>query len=220
MGTQSRHVEEGLSGPVSGRTLWGGCFLLARVRRFRKKKFSLQSETKRNEIRFACVSHADVKFFFSLLFASNFLLPIKAKLIERIFALFRFQKLYVLLLGNVFLLCFASKRNKINVFSLLFTILGNNMKKSKTSLNIFLRFFTNCPRISLYPFLLWCFRFFFVLFSLHFIFRIEAKKISLPFRFKAKIMAVFSFRFASFRFEAKGLQFFASVSLHFALKRK
>ncbi len=62
-----------------------------RVRRFRKKNFSLQKGTKRNEIRFACVSHAHVKeqIFFSLLFASNFSLPTKAKLVVLFFALFR-----------------------------------------------------------------------------------------------------------------------------------
>ncbi len=38
------------------------------------------------------------QFFFSLLFASNFSLPIEAKLLERIFALFRLQKIFVSLL--------------------------------------------------------------------------------------------------------------------------
>ncbi len=68
---------------------------------FAKKIFSLQSKTKRNEIHFACVSHAHVK---------------KRKKLKR-------NKI------NVFSLCFASKRNKINVFSLLFTIPGIDMKK-------------------------------------------------------------------------------------------
>ncbi len=111
--------------------------------------------------------------------------------------------------------------------SLLFTILGRDMKKLKTSLNIFLRFFTNCPRISLYPFSLWSFRFFLFCFRFISFFRIKAKKILLPFRFEAKMMAVFRFRFASFRFislhfasKRKGWQFFASVSLHFTSKQK
>jgi hypothetical protein len=91
---------------------------------FAKKIFSLQSETKRNEIRFACVSHAHVKKknfrFFSLHFASNFSLPIKAKLIERIFALFRFQNFFRFALFRFRSFRFASMRNKINVFSLCF----------------------------------------------------------------------------------------------------
>ncbi len=117
---------------------------------------------KRNEIRFA--RSRENNFFFFILFASNISLPIKAKLIERIFSL-----------------CFASKN-----FS---------------------------------------FRFFFVLFSLHFIFvslqmRKQAEKhffhieaISLLFRFEAKMMAVFLFRFASFHFEAKMMEVFR---FHFA----
>ncbi len=129
------------------------------------------------------------KIFFSLHFASNFSLPTKAKSIHRFFALFRFE----------------AKRTKH--FFDLFTSLGIDLKNWKTGLNIFLRFFTDCHRISLYPFWFWSIRFFFV-FSLHFIFkhffRIEAKK--------------FRFRFASFRFKAKMTAvyfFFVSFSLCF-----
>jgi hypothetical protein len=85
---------------------------------FAKKKFSLQSETERNEIRFARSREKRIFFrFFSLHFASNFSLPTKAKLIERIFALFRFQTFFVSLPIfsyeiNVFfaLFCFEAKR--------------------------------------------------------------------------------------------------------------
>ncbi len=74
---------------------------------FANKNFSLQSETKRNEIRLACVSHAHAKtkILFSLLFASNFSLPIKAKLIKRIFSL-----------------CFASKNFTFRFFFVLFSL--------------------------------------------------------------------------------------------------
>ncbi len=122
------------------------------------------------------------------------------------------------------MLCFASKVNEIQVFLLLFTILGIDLKKNyKTSLNVFLCFFTNCPRIVLDPFSLWSFCFFFVLFLLHLIFvllqmrkqekkhffRIEAKKMSLPFR----VISLWSendgsfslpFRFISLRSENDG----------------
>ncbi len=111
------------------------------------------------------------QFFFPLLFASNFSLPIKAKLIERIF-----------------LLCFASKD-----FS---------------------------------------FRFFFVLFSLHFIFvslqmREQAKNIlfaskrknfaSVSLRSKNNGSFLLPFHLISLHFTSKQKwwKFFASVSLHF-----
>jgi hypothetical protein len=89
---------------------------VGRVHWFRKKKFSLQSETR-------SVSHAHVKmFFFSLHFASNFSLPTKAKLIERIFALFRFQNFFASFRFRSFR--FASMRNEINVFSLCFRLIS------------------------------------------------------------------------------------------------
>jgi hypothetical protein len=67
------------------------------VRRFRKKIFfaSKRNEAKRDPFRMRFARSREIYFFFSLLFASNFSLPIKAKLIERIFALFRFQKFFV-----------------------------------------------------------------------------------------------------------------------------
>ncbi len=81
---------------------------------------------------------------------------------------------------------FASKRNEINIFFASFHFTRYRLDKLKDRPYIYLRFFTDCPRISLYPFSLRSFRFFFV-FSLRYIFihflSIEAKKISLPFRF-------------------------------------
>jgi hypothetical protein len=158
-----------------------------------KKMFSLQSETKRNEIRFACVSHAHAEFFSSLLFASNFSLLIKAKLIERIFASFCFQKLFVSLL---FCFVFASVHFRF-------------ASDAKTSGKKFFRIEAKkfCFRFASFRFkakmmavfrfrfasfrfeakMMAVFRFFFVLISLRFIFVslhisvfcIEAKKISL-----------------------------------------
>jgi hypothetical protein len=76
--------------------------------------------------------------------------------------------------------------------------LTNRLAKLKDDLNIFLRFLTDFPRFSLYPFLVCSFPFFFIVFSLHFIFVslridvkqakkalfcIEVKKISLSFLF-------------------------------------
>jgi hypothetical protein len=66
--------------------------------------------------------------FFSLLFASNFSLPTKAKLIEHIFALFRFQ----IFLFRYRSFRFASKRNEINIFllfSLNFIFVSLQMRK-------------------------------------------------------------------------------------------
>ncbi len=137
---------------------------------------------------------------------------------------------------NVFSLCFALKRNELNIFfSLPFTSLGVDLKNWKADLNIFLHFYTDCPRISLYPFSLWSFLFFFV-FLLHFIFihffHIEAKKISLPFRFillrseNYGSFASFSFRFAllHFRFASDFYVLHrcetSEKSLFFASKRK
>jgi hypothetical protein len=80
---------------------------------------------------------------------------------------------------------------------------GHRLDKLKDNVNIFLYFFTDFPRFSLYPFSLCRIRFFFISFSLHLnyvslqistfridaiqakkaFFRIEAKKNSLPFRF-------------------------------------
>ncbi len=178
-----------------------------RVRRFRFKNFFA---SKRNEIRFACVSHAHAKkygFFFAYFrfefFTSNqseinkphFRFVSHPKFFS--FASFRFRFFRFAPKRNeinVFSLCFTSKRNELNIFSSLpFTSLGVDLKNWKTDRNIFLRFFTDCPKISLYPFSLWSFRFFFVFFA--------------SFNFHTLFMH---------RSEKK----FASVSLHFASNRK
>ncbi len=169
------------------------------MRRFCKKNVSLQSETKQNEIRFA----------------SNFSLPIKAKLKERIFALFRFQKFsfrffFVLFsLHFIFVSLQMRKQAKKHFFcieakkiSLPFRIISLRSENYGSFL-LPLRF------ISLRSENYGSFRFFFVLFSL--------RSISFRFRF---------LRFASIRnkrkstFLASKLKNFASVSLHCASKRK
>ncbi len=98
-----------------------------RVRRFRKKKFfaSKRNEAKRDPFRTLTWK----KFIFLLLFASNFSLPTKAKLIERIFALFRFQNLFVSL--PIFSFLFKVKRNKcfFALFSLNFIFVSLQMRK-------------------------------------------------------------------------------------------
>jgi hypothetical protein len=131
-------------------------------------------------------------------FASNFFFRFKTKRNKR------------------FSLCFASKRNEINVFSLLFMLLGMDLENWKTDLNIFLSFFTNCPRISLYPFSLWSFCFF-TLFSLTFHFfriRCENKRKSTFFASKRK---KFHFYFASkWKWRQFSLLFhFVFASFHF-----
>ncbi len=79
------------------------------MRRFRKKKFfaSKRMEAKRDSFRTLMWKK---QIFFSLLFASNFSLPTKAKLIVLFFALFRLQKFFVSL--PIFLFRFKAKRNK------------------------------------------------------------------------------------------------------------
>ncbi len=174
---------------------------LHRVRQFRQKNFSLQSETR-------SVSHAfrtlPQFFFFFAAFSYKFLLPTKAKLIQRISLCFA---------SKIFSFRFEAIRNKHFFASFSFT--RYSIEKLKTNLNIFLRFFTDGPRISLYPFSLWSFCFFFGFFaSFHFrfasdakkhFFRIEVKKISLPFRF----ILLRSKNDGSFRFV------FVFFSLHF-----
>jgi hypothetical protein len=108
------------------------------------------------------------------------------------FALFCFQKFFALF-------CFKAKRNKCLFASFHFT--RYRLEKLKAWPNIF-RFFTDCPRISLYPFSLWSFCFFFVCFRL----------IAFSFCFRCKNKWK-----NTFRIEAKKL---ISVSLHFTLKRK
>jgi hypothetical protein len=85
------------------------------VRRFRKKLFfaSEPNEAKRDPFRMRFARSREKKqffCFFSLLFASNFSLPTKAKLTVRIFALFRLQNFFVSL--PIFSFRFKAKRNK------------------------------------------------------------------------------------------------------------
>ncbi len=105
---------------------------------------------------------------------------------------------------NVFSLCFTSKRKEINIF---FASLGINLTNWRTDLNIFLCFFTDCPRISLNPFSLWSFHFFFASFHFDTLFshqsennfasvslEVKMTAVSLLFRF---VFALFHFRFTS-----------------------
>ncbi len=189
------------------------------VRRFRLKKFFA---SKRNGVKQELFRTLTRKFFFrfiSLLFAYN-----QSKINTPYFRFVSLPKIFCLASFRLWLFRFASKRNEINVFSisftskqnkinffwLLFTSLGIDLTNWRTDLNIFLWFFTNCPRISLYPFSLWSFRFFFV-FLLHFIFihifRIKAKKILLPLRFiylSFSLCFIFvSLQISTFRIDAK-----------------
>ncbi len=143
------------------------------------------------------------------------------------------------------LFCFEAKQNKCFLASFHFT--RYRLEKLKDDLNIFLRFVTDCLRISLYPFSLCSFRFFFVLFLLYFFFislqmRKQAKKahflqrseknFTSNFASKRKwrqfsllfcfVLAWFHFRFASYFYVSHQCETsnFASVSHPFASKRK
>jgi hypothetical protein len=154
--------------------------VLTRVRRFRKKMSSLQSEMKQNEIRFACVLHAHVKKKNSLLLALNFSLPTKAKLKERIFALFCFQNFFVTHCFASTLFVLLQSKTKWTFFRFCFSLISFSFRfrcenKRKKFASISLQSENDG-----------IFRFCFV-----------------SCRFEVKTMAVFRFRFASFRFEAK-----------------
>ncbi len=120
---------------------------------------------------------------------------------------------------------FARSREKKHYFSSFFASNFLLLIDAKLIEHIFSLFrFQNCS-----------FRFFFVLFSLHFIFislqmrkqakkhifrNNEAKKFRFrfaSFRFEAKIMAVFRFRFPSFHFEAKMMALFPFFFVLFSL---
>ncbi len=98
-----------------------------RVRRFCKKNFfaSKRNEAKRNPFRMHFARSREKNFFSSLLFASNFSLPTKAKLIVLFPLCFAYKNISFRFRS----FCFASKRNEINVFSLHITILGIDIKK-------------------------------------------------------------------------------------------
>ncbi len=78
---------------------------------FAKTNVSLQSDTKPDQIRSACVSQANAKKLVFASFRSNISFPTKAKL-KRFFALHRFQQFFV----SLPIFCSASKRNEISVF--------------------------------------------------------------------------------------------------------
>ncbi len=105
---------------------------------FAKKNFSLRSETKQNEIRFACFSFAHAKniYFFRfilLFFASNFSLPTKAKSIY-VFSLCFTSKNFVFRWW-FFAFRFEAKRNQHFLASFHFT--RYRLEIWKTDLNIF-----------------------------------------------------------------------------------
>ncbi len=79
---------------------------------FAKKNFfaSKRNEVKRDPFRMRFARPREKNNFFSLLFASNFALPTKAKLIVLFFALFRLQKYFVSL--PIFSFRFKAKLNK------------------------------------------------------------------------------------------------------------
>jgi hypothetical protein len=107
---------------------------MGRVRRFRKKKFfaSKRNEAKRDPFRMRFARSREKKTFFrffSLHFASNFSFPTKAKLIERIFAMFCLNNFFVSL--PIFSFRFNAKRNKrfFALFSLNFIFVSLQMRK-------------------------------------------------------------------------------------------
>ncbi len=150
---------------------------------FAKKFFSLQSETKRNEIRFACVSHTHVKnFFFSLPFASfrfKFFASDQSETNTAYFCFVSLPKLSFVLFSLFFCFRFASdaKKAKKHFFRI-------EAKK------FHFRFASFCFKAKMIA--VFCLRF-------------------ASFHFKAKMMEVFCFRFASFRFEAKNYGSFLLV---------
>ncbi len=155
--------------------------------------------------------------FFSLLFASNFSLPTKAKLIVLFFALFRLQKYFVSL--PIFSFRFKAKRNKLFFASYHHTRYRHKKVKDqpsyfssilyKLSKNFTLSFFA--LKFSL------LFRFVFA--SFHF-FELKRKKICFHFASKRKRWQFFASVLLHFASKRKGWQFFASFSLHFASKQK
>ncbi len=202
-----------------------------RVRRFRQKIFfaSKQNEAKRDPFRMRSARSREKKHFFrffSLHFASNFSLPTKAKLIERIFALLRFQKFFVSLCFRLisfslrfkcenkrkkhffrieakkFCFHFASKQ-KCWHFSLLFRFISLRSENDGSFLLPFCFILLRSENGSNFSLL---FRFVFASFHFHFpsdfyvSHRCEKSEKSTVFASKRK---KFRFRFASLRFEAK-----------------
>jgi hypothetical protein len=128
--------------PVQEVSVWFpvvGCVGFARRNIFASKR----NKAKPDPFRMHFARSREKKIF---LFASNFSLPTKAKLKQRFFALFRFE----------------AKRNKR--FFASFHLTRYRLETQKDDLKIVLRFFTDCPGISLFS--LGSFRFFFVLSTL------------------------------------------------------
>ncbi len=154
--------------------------------------------------------------FFSLFFASNFSLSTKAKLIVLFLLCFAYKNFSFRFRS----FRFASKRNEINVFSLLFTILGIDIKSKRPgfifffdSLQIVPEFHSILFRFEVFASFSFCFRF------ISF-FCIEAKKICFHFASKQKWWQFFASVLLHFASKRKRWQFFASFSLHFASKQK
>jgi hypothetical protein len=148
------------------------------VRRFCKKKFSLQSETWRNEIRFVCVSHIHAKNKKYLFFASFRFEFVASDQSEINRAYFRFVSLSKICRFASFSFCFR-------FISFRFTSDAKTSEKNT------------------FPIEEKKFRFRFASFrfqaKIMAVFRFRFAS----FNFEAKMMPVFRFRFASFRFEAK-----------------
>ncbi len=96
---------------------------------FASKILSLQSETKLNEIRFACVSHTHAKFFFiySASFHFEFIAFNQSEINTPYFCFVSLPKIFHFASFRFWFFCFASKRNEINVFSLCFASKRNEI---------------------------------------------------------------------------------------------
>ncbi len=120
-----------------------------------------------------CISHAHTeKIILFACFLFKFFASDQSKINTAYFRFVSLPKIFCfasLRFLKRFSRCFTSKRNEINIFFASFHFTRYRFEKLKDHLKIFLRFFTDCPRNSLYPFSHWSFHFFFVLFSLNFI---------------------------------------------------
>ncbi len=154
----------------------------------------------------------------SLLFASNFSLPTKAKLIVRIFALFRLQKLFVSL--PIFSFRFKAKRNKRFFASFHHTRCRHKKVKDQPS------YFSSIPYKLSQNFTLSFFALFEVFASFSFCFRFisffaskRKKFASIPLRSENDGSFLLPFRFISLRSENDGsfllLFRFVFASFHF-----
>jgi hypothetical protein len=182
------------------------------VRRFRKKKIfaSKRNEAKRDPFRTLTRN-----FFFFRFLSLRFFASDQSKIFRAyIFALFRFQKIFVRYVPLLFRFVFAS-------FHIRFA------SDAKTSKNTFFLHRTEKFLLS-FCFEAKKFRFPFALkqklWQFFASFHFEAKMIEVfcfrfaSFHFEAKMMEVFCFRFASFRFEAKMMAVFSLFFVLFSLR--